>query len=175
MRFQDPIRGRVAKCRHTAGKWTTVVELIHNAPIHRAMENQRVRDFHHIRVRRLIFLLQVGRNKRNATIIGRLYHRIGVHIDGRIQDCSAILVAVGRHVSAATGQTEAQWGARADYRILIDISCQHQPELEPAPRVWMLSEERSDRLIFCPSTLAAFAGHPKCPQARLRANDAVSV
>jgi ribosomal protein L13E len=53
-------------------------------------------------------LLDVGRADHQATVGARHDRRIGVQVDRRVQHVAAVLVAVGRHVGAPSGQSEPQ-------------------------------------------------------------------
>ncbi len=49
---------------------------------------------------------QVGRGKLHHAVLQRLERRVGIVIDGSVQNCAAELIAVRRHIRASPGKPE---------------------------------------------------------------------
>jgi len=77
------------------------------------MEDERVLDLHRLLRRALENVADVLRGERDETVIGRLDDRVGIEIDGGVEDGAAIFVAIGRNVGSAAGETEAERGSGA--------------------------------------------------------------
>jgi hypothetical protein len=61
--------------------------------------------------------LQVGGDEVQVPVIAGFDEGVSVAVDGGVQHCAAELVAIRAEVSAAAGETQPQWHARA-YRFL---------------------------------------------------------
>ena len=55
--------------------------------------------------------LLIGCYKPNDWLIQGLNHRIGIAVDGGIENVAAMNIAIGGNICAATGQTKAKGGS----------------------------------------------------------------
>ena len=89
-------------------------ELAHDAVVDSFVEDEVAVgvDFHGIGV--LFAQVLVGGKKDYFAVVGRLDGGVGIHIDGGVEDGTAIDVGIWGDVGAAAGETESEWCFASD-------------------------------------------------------------